>query len=64
VADGLDRSQRGLVRSVSCEVSPEAVVIKCAVSDDARAECEAADRKGDLLREAISRSLVIECSRL
>jgi putative phosphoesterase len=64
VADGLDRSQRGVVRSVSCEVSPEAVVIKCAVSGDARAECEAADRKGDLLREAISRSVVIQCSRL
>ncbi len=60
VADGLDRTQRSLVESLSCKVTPKQIVVQCSVSFPAEIECQAALKKGDLLEQVFQRNLTIE----
>ena len=60
VADGLDRSHTDAVRHLECAVEPEAVRIRCRTRGPAAIEQTQAEKKGDLLREVLSRTLVIE----
>jgi exopolyphosphatase/guanosine-5'-triphosphate,3'-diphosphate pyrophosphatase len=48
VADGLDRTHRGLVEELSCDVAPEQIVVRCTSSGDTTEECRAARDKGRL----------------
>jgi CHAD domain-containing protein len=48
VADGLDRTHRGLVAELTCDVAPEQIVIRCTTSGDTAAEYRAARDKGRL----------------
>ncbi len=59
VADGLDFTQQSLVKDITCEVSPEQVIVNCAVSGEAETEKERAMKKGDLFEEVFNRDLAI-----
>ena len=59
VADGLDFTQQSLVKDITCEVSPEQVMINCVVSGEAETEKERAMKKGDLFEKAFNRELKI-----
>jgi putative phosphoesterase len=59
VADGLDFTQQSLVKDITSEVSPDQVIINCAVSGDAEIEKERAMKKGDLFEKVFNRELVI-----
>jgi putative phosphoesterase len=59
VADGLDFTQQSLVKDITCEVSPEQVIVNCAVSGDAETEKQRAIKKGDLFEEVFNRDLAI-----
>jgi exopolyphosphatase/guanosine-5'-triphosphate,3'-diphosphate pyrophosphatase len=63
VADGLDRSHLNAVQGVRCEVSPEAIRIRCLADGPAATEVAKATQKGDLLQRALERRLVIERDR-
>jgi putative phosphoesterase len=59
VADGLDFTQQSLVKDITSEVSPEQVVINCAVSGEAENEKKRAMEKGDLFERVFNRNLTI-----
>ncbi|VVB90865.1 Bis(5'-nucleosyl)-tetraphosphatase, symmetrical [uncultured archaeon] len=59
VADGLDFTQQSLVKDITCEVSPEQVIVNCAVSGEAETEKERAMKKGDLFEKVFNRDLAI-----
>jgi len=59
VADGLDFTQQSLVKDITSEVSPDQVIINCAVSGDAEIEKERAMKKGDLFEKVFNRDLAI-----
>jgi CHAD domain-containing protein len=48
VADGLDRTHRGLVADLSCDVAPEQIVVRCTSNGDSAEEYRAARDKGRL----------------
>jgi exopolyphosphatase/guanosine-5'-triphosphate,3'-diphosphate pyrophosphatase len=60
VADGLDRSHLSVVQGVACEVTPAEVRIRCRADGPAATEISKATQKGDLLQQALARTLVIE----
>jgi exopolyphosphatase/guanosine-5'-triphosphate,3'-diphosphate pyrophosphatase len=60
VADGLDRTHRNRVQDLSCEITPEHILIQCSVDNPAEAEHQAALKKGQLLKRVFKRNLVIE----
>lgn len=59
VADGLDFTQQSLVKDITSEVSPEQVIVNCAVSGEAETEMERALKKGDLFEKVFNRDLAI-----
>ncbi len=59
VADGLDRTHRGVVEDVSCEVTSQQVCIRCITSAPAEPERLEALEKGLLLEQALDRQLAI-----
>ncbi|MBU4220046.1 MAG: YfcE family phosphodiesterase [Euryarchaeota archaeon] len=59
VADGLDFTQQSLVKDITSEVSPEQVIVNCAVSGEAETEKERAMKKGDLFEKVFNRDLAI-----
>jgi exopolyphosphatase/guanosine-5'-triphosphate,3'-diphosphate pyrophosphatase len=63
VADGLDRSHLGVVQGVRCDVSPEAIRVRCVAEGPAATEVAKATQKGDLLQQVLERRLVIERDR-
>lgn len=60
VADGLDRTHRTVVEDLTCEISPRQIVVSCAVRMNPLPEREQALEKGDLLRRAFDRELLID----
>lgn len=60
VADGLDRTHRGLVNDFICQISPKKITLTCTVHWPAEMERQAALDKGQLLESALGRHLVIE----
>jgi putative phosphoesterase len=63
VADGLDRTHRNLVEDVSCEVTPDQIILKCLVRRPAEVERLTAMKKGDLLEKIFNVSLTIVCDQ-
>jgi putative phosphoesterase len=59
VADGLDFTRQSLVKDITSEVSPEQVIVNCAVSGEAETEKERAMEKGDLFERVFNRDLTI-----
>ncbi len=59
IADGLDRSHVGLVKSVNCEVMYDKMVIECVGAGVLSAEFAAAGKKSDLLSKMIERDIVL-----
>jgi len=59
VADGLDFTQQSLVKDITSEVSPEQVIVNCAVSGEAETERKRAMKKGDLFEKVFNRDLAI-----
>jgi exopolyphosphatase/guanosine-5'-triphosphate,3'-diphosphate pyrophosphatase len=60
VADGLDRSHRGLVRHVAAEVRPDAIIVRCQADAPPGEDLAAALKKGDLMEAVFGRRLRIE----
>jgi len=60
IADGLDYSHDGLIKSVSCKIVPDAVVFEISALQDASVDSERARLKGDLFTRVFGRNLVIE----
>lgn len=59
VADGLDRTHAGVVRSVRCDVSDREIRIVCRADGAADAETAAARKKADLLENVFERRCVV-----
>ncbi len=60
VADGLDRTRKGIVKDVTCAVGKTHVSINCLVPEPADAEQREALKKGDLFEKTFGRKLMIE----
>lgn len=63
VADGLDYTHQSVVHDLVCVpvLSPEALLIRCSVEQQAEAEKNRALEKGDLLTQVLERTLAVEC---
>jgi CHAD domain-containing protein len=59
IADGLDYSHNGSIRSIHCTINPEEVVFEISTVRDASSELERARLKGDLFVRVFKRALVI-----
>jgi exopolyphosphatase/guanosine-5'-triphosphate,3'-diphosphate pyrophosphatase len=59
VADGLDRTHRDVVESLSCEISPEVIRINCICRGPSLEESLYGSIKGDLFRDVFGRDLII-----
>jgi exopolyphosphatase/guanosine-5'-triphosphate,3'-diphosphate pyrophosphatase len=57
VADGLDRSRRGVVRDVRCTIGGELVMFRLVTDEDAELEVWAARRRRDLFEKVFTREL-------
>ncbi len=64
VADGLDRTHQDLVEDLSCEVTPEQIIIWCSVSRPAEIERQVALKKGQLFTKVFKRNLLIDWRQL
>jgi len=65
VADGLDRTHQNLIKDLSCEITPEKIIIRCSVNQSAEIECAFALKKGrQLLEEVMEREMVVECQQI
>jgi putative phosphoesterase len=60
VADGLDRTHRGAVQDLTCEISPRQIIVRCAVRMYTIPEREYALEKGALLERAFDRELLVD----
>jgi exopolyphosphatase/guanosine-5'-triphosphate,3'-diphosphate pyrophosphatase len=64
LADGLDRTHRGLVRRIHCHAAGRTVHIRCFASESIEVELEAARRKSDLFCQALGVDLRIDATQL
>ena len=60
VADGLDRTHAGLIKSLTCEIRLENIMVRCSAAHPAEEERRAALDKAELFKQAFGRELVIE----
>jgi exopolyphosphatase/guanosine-5'-triphosphate,3'-diphosphate pyrophosphatase len=60
VADGLDYTHQSLVDDLSCETSPQQIIVRCGVCRAAEVERQRALDKGNLLEQVLNRELVVE----
>jgi exopolyphosphatase/guanosine-5'-triphosphate,3'-diphosphate pyrophosphatase len=60
VADGLDYTHQSLVDDLSCETSPQQIIVHCEVRRAAEVERQRALYKGNLLEQVSGRELVVE----
>ena len=59
VADGLDRTHQSLIQDLSCEVTPEQIIVLYSVDRATEVEHRTALKKGRLLEKVLDRKLVI-----
>jgi exopolyphosphatase/pppGpp-phosphohydrolase len=59
LADGLDRTHRGLVKDVTCKYTDNKIIVHCACRTPALEEEESAKQKGVLLEKVFKRRLRI-----
>jgi putative phosphoesterase len=64
VADGLDRTHQSLIEDLSCEITPEQIVVWCSARRPSEVDRQAALKKGQLLSRVFKRDLVIEWQQL
>jgi len=64
IADGLDNSHTGAVAALSCAVGDEEVTVDLTARSPVVAEIRAAEKKGDLFRQAYGRALVVRAGFL
>jgi len=64
VADGLDRTHQSLVQDLSCEITPEHILVRCSVSSPAEVERMFALKKGQLMEKVFKRELAIEWQQI
>ncbi|MBF0122724.1 MAG: YfcE family phosphodiesterase [Candidatus Omnitrophica bacterium] len=60
VADGMDRSHKGLVKDFSVAISLDKIRFNLETEGPAQAECEFAKMKGDLFEHVFGRTLVLQ----
>ena len=60
VADGLDRTHGNVVETVDCQWTDQRLTVRCRTAGAARVELETAQKKGNLLENALHRTLTIE----
>lgn len=60
VADGMDRSHQSIVKDLSCEITPDQVIIKCSVNHPSEIDRQYGLKKGKLLEKVLKRDLIIE----
>lgn len=60
VADGLDRTHQSVVNDISCNITPDQIIISCSVKRPSEADRQAALNKGDLMEKVFNRALVVE----
>ncbi len=63
VADGLDRSHRNAIATLSVQIQASRVRVRCETRGAAKEERAFALRKGDLFRKVFERDLAVTCSR-
>jgi len=57
VADGLDVAHSGIVRSLECESTSDAIIVRCGVQGDPELEERETMKKGDLIQKVFGRGL-------
>jgi exopolyphosphatase/guanosine-5'-triphosphate,3'-diphosphate pyrophosphatase len=60
IADGLDRTHRGMVKDVECDIKPEQVIIRVDAQSESPEDREAAQNKADLFEKISNRKVIIE----
>ncbi|MGB9597163.1 MAG: HD domain-containing protein [Candidatus Poribacteria bacterium] len=60
VADGLDRTHNNIVKSLSCEITFDQIIIKCEVTRPSEADRQAALDKSQLMKKVFKRDISIE----
>lgn len=60
VADGLDRTHNSIVKSVSCEITFDQIIIRCDVIRPSEADRQAALDKSQLMKKVFKRDVLIE----
>jgi len=60
VADGLDRTHNSIVKSVSCEINFDQIIIRCEVIRPSEADRQAALDKSQLMKKVFKRNISIE----
>jgi exopolyphosphatase/guanosine-5'-triphosphate,3'-diphosphate pyrophosphatase len=63
IADALDRSHKGLVKELSCELREDAVVILVGSDDDLPEERAAVERKADMFRQVYRQDIQLQILR-
>ena len=63
LADGLDRNHRSSVKSVTCSITPEEVVIRVSPRKALAGDLRTGMEKSDLLRKIVKRKVLIERGR-
>jgi exopolyphosphatase/guanosine-5'-triphosphate,3'-diphosphate pyrophosphatase len=61
IADGLDRSHLSCVNDVEAEIGLEKIVFRCKTTGSANPEMWAAQKKSDLLHQALAMSVAFKC---
>ncbi len=64
IADGLDRSYTGVVKSMDCRLTPSALSLTLKVSQDAELEMWQAKERADLFEALFNRKLVLQSVRI
>lgn len=64
IADGLDRTHQSLVQDLTCEVTPDQILIRCFVTRHAEIERMFALKKGQLLERVLNRELAVEWQQI
>lgn len=59
-ADALDRSKRGIVKELTCEVNEEQVIFHVVAEGDPTQEIAAVQRRGDLFRAVFRKTPVVD----
>jgi hypothetical protein len=60
VADGLDRTHRGLIQDFSCAITEKEIRLSCKAKWPAEMERQQALEKGELLEQILERRLAID----
>jgi putative phosphoesterase len=60
IADGLDRTHTCAVKKIKCDVSGKDIIVRYKANRPSPFEMEAADKKSDLLKQALNKNIQLE----